>query len=160
LNNLELLEDITLKNDILYIEDYPFDSEKIKGLYCDSAIALSDKLETTTEKFCILAEELGHHFTSSGDITDLKDITAKKQEEIARLWAYNKLIGIRGIVNAFEHGCKDFHEMAEYLNVTEEFLKEAIEKYKSKYGVYTTLDNYIVYFTPMFGVMKDFTARE
>jgi len=43
--------------------------------------------------------------------------------------------------------------MAEYIDVTEEFLRDAIKKYKSKYGMYATLDNYIIYITPMFGVM-------
>ena len=154
MNTLEYMEDILSEYDIYYIKDYQFDSDRIKGLYCKNTIALSNSLNSNIEKGCVLAEEIGHHFTSSGDILDLSKSESRKQEEIARLWAYNKLIGIRGIVNAFEHGCKNFHEMADYLDVTEEFLREAIEKYKSKYGIYTTLDNYIIYFTPMFGVMK------
>lgn len=38
--------------------------------------------------------------------------------------------------------------MAEYLDVTEAFLADAIERYRSKYGVFTTLDNFIIYFEP------------
>ena len=38
--------------------------------------------------------------------------------------------------------------MAEYLEVTEEFLRESLDMYRSKYGVCTTLDNYIIYFEP------------
>lgn len=160
MNNLEKLENVITYNEILYFDNYVFETEKIKGLYCDNTIVINKKINTTKEKICVLAEELGHHFTSTGEIASLEDVTARKQEEIARLWAYNKLIGLRGIINAYEHGCKNLHEMADFLDVTEEFLNEAIEKYKSKYGIYTTLDNYIIYFTPMFGVMKDFTMRE
>ena len=48
--------------------------------------------------------------------------------------------------------------MAEYLDVTEEYLEEAIDCYKAKYGLYVSVDNYIIYFKP-FAVMK-FVATE
>lgn len=44
--------------------------------------------------------------------------------------------------------------MEQCLNVSEEFLEEAIDTYKSKYGVCTTVDNYTIYFFPALGVMK------
>jgi len=46
------------------------------------------------------------------------------------------------------------HELAEHLDVTEEFLKEALDKYRSKYGCYATVDNYVIYFEPCIGVME------
>ena len=50
----------------LYIvEDYHFENDsRIKGLYADGVIALSDSLNTTDERSCILAEEIGHHETT------------------------------------------------------------------------------------------------
>ena len=118
------------------------------GRIYGNRIAIHDRLETTTEKACVLAEELRHYHTTVGDITDLSDSQNRKQERQARLWAYNKQIGLTGIIQAFEAGCQGIHEIAEYLEVTEEFLHEAIECYRNKYGVYTTLDNYIIYFIP------------
>ena len=44
------------------------------------------------------------------------------------------------------------------IEVTEEYLKEALLCYKSKYGICTAVDNYIIYFEP-FAVMK-FVAAE
>lgn len=38
--------------------------------------------------------------------------------------------------------------MAEYLDATEEYLKEAMQCYHSKYGVYAVVDNYVIYFEP------------
>ncbi len=111
-------------------------------------IAIHSGLDTSVEKACVLAEELGHHYTTVGNILDVSDSENCKQERQARLWAYNKLIGLHGIVKAFEHGCKDCHEIAEYLEVTEGFLQDCIECYRNKYGVYKTLDNYIIYFIP------------
>lgn len=119
----------------------------LKGLCYNGNIAIEESL-TQIEKACVLAEELGHHYTTVGNIIDMTDAQNRKQERQARLWAYNKQIGLAGIIRAFEAGCQDMHEIAEYLEVTEEFLHEAIECYRNKYGVFTTLDNYVIYFIP------------
>lgn len=62
MNKLECLEDEAYNKGIDVV-DYNFNSDHIKGLYADSVIALNKKLDTTKEKICILAEELGHHET-------------------------------------------------------------------------------------------------
>lgn len=106
------------------------------------------------QKKCVLAEELGHYRTTVGDILDQNKAENRKQELRARVWAYNKLIGLRGIVDSCIHGCRTAYETAEYLDVTEEFLTEAIQYYKSKYGIYTNLDNYVIYFEPAIAVFE------
>ena len=59
-----------------------------------------------------------------------------------------------GIVDAYKNGCRNSYEVAKYLNVTEEFLNDALNTYKGKYGVYATVDNYLIYFTPCLTVLK------
>ena len=130
--------------------------KRLNGLYVDGHIALDSQLKTTAEKTSILAEEMGHHFTSVGDITDLKNVNSRQQELDARLWGYNRLIGLRGIIRAFEHHCQNRYEMAEYLDVTEDYLEEALACYRSKYGVYTVVDNYAIYFIPNIAVARRF----
>ena len=152
LNNYEKLLDESIKNKVDVI-DYQFNSEKIKGLYCDGTIALNANLHTTSEKVSVLAEELGHHYTTFGDIIDQTSVSNRKQELRARLWAYNKIIGLTGIIRAYENGCYGSYEMADFLDVTEAFLLEAIECYKTKYGPYAQIDNYAIYFEPL-GVLK------
>lgn len=125
-----------------------------KGLCKGNKIGISKAISTSTEKACILAEELGHYYTTVGNILDQSSVSNRKQELRARMWAYNKLIGLMGIIKSYEHGCQSYHEMAEYLDVTEEFLRDALEKYRQKYGVCTTVDNYIIYFEPGLGVVK------
>ena len=125
------------------------------GRIYGNRIAIHDKLETTTEKACVLAEELGHYHTTVGDITDLSDSQNRKQERQARLWGYNKLIGLTGIIKAFQSGCHSRHETAEYLDVTEQFLQECIDCYRDKYGVCTTVDNYTVFFIPYLAIMEE-----
>lgn len=122
------------------------------GRIYGNRIAIHDRLETTTEKACTLAEELGHHHTSVGNILDMDLTGNRKQERQARLWAYNKLIGLSGIIEAFEHGCQSRFEIAEYLEVTEEFLEECLACYRNKYGVGITLDNYYIMFIPNLNV--------
>ena len=127
----------------------------LKGLYSENTIAINSKIKTNNEKNCVLAEELGHHYTSFGDILNTKDIRSVKQEKIARNWGYEKLAGMILIIDAYKLGMKNRHEMAEHLNITEAFLEEAIDHYKEKYGIFHEIDNYIVYFEP-FGILEIF----
>lgn len=118
------------------------------GRILGNRIAIRADIPTQAEKACVMAEELGHYYTSSGDIIDQSIITNRKQEARARLWAFDKLIGLHGLINAYNHRCRSLHETAEYLNVTEQFLREALEVYHRKYGVCTAVNNYIIYFEP------------
>lgn len=126
------------------------------GLIRNNRIAIRKNIETDTEKSCVLAEELGHYYTSSGNIIDLQDVRNQKQEYRARLYGYNLKIGLSGIIQAYESGCRNLYEMAEHLDVTEEYLIEALKCYKEKYGLYTIVDNYIIYFSPNLSVAKLF----
>ena len=75
--------------------------------------------------FQSLAEELGHYHTTVGDIIDQSSDANRKQELRARLWSYNKLIGLHGIISCHKAHYTTSYEMADYLGVTEEFLHEA-----------------------------------
>jgi hypothetical protein len=122
---------------------------RIKG----DRIAIRKDL-VTTEKACVLAEELGHHYTTSGNILEQSDTGNRKQELRARLWAYNRQIGLMGIVRAYQRRCNGLSEMAEYLDVTEQFLADALEQYHRKYGRSVTVDNYVILFEPYLAVME------
>lgn len=127
-----------------------------KGLYKNKKIIIDSNIETNKEKTCILAEELGHHFTSYGDIIDQSNIGNVKQELRARVWAYERLVGIVDLINAHKAGVRGRYELAEFLEIPECFLLEAIEYYKSKYGTCYKIDNYLIYFSPNFGIMEFF----
>lgn len=122
-----------------------YNNGRIKG----NRIAIRKDLKTSTEKMCVLAEELGHYHTSTGNILDQSKVSNRKQEYRARLWAYNRAVGLNGLIDAYKNGCKSRYEIAEYLNVTEEFLIETIQCYKSKYGLCATIDNDTIYFEPL-----------
>ncbi len=124
------------------------------GRIYNNRIAIRKDLETQAEKSCMLAEELGHYHKNYGDILDQTDTRNQKQEYKARLWGYNTQIGLLGIIQAFEHGCQNSYEAAEFLDVPEEYFINAINCYRQKYGIYTTVDNYTVFFEPTLAVYK------
>jgi hypothetical protein len=149
----ECLEDEACGDGVDIVE-CDFKSPRIKGLYCNGSIGISSSIKTSEEKSCIIAEELGHHHTSVGNIIDMSDTQNRKQERQARLWGYNRLIGLRGLIDAFEHGCQGRTETAEYLEVTEEYLQDCVDCYQEKYGIGTRVDNYYIMFIPCLSVGK------
>lgn len=122
---------------------------RIKG----NRIALRRAMPTI-KKACVLAEELGHYYTTSGNILDQSDTNNRKQELRARLWAYNCQIGLCGIIQAYKHGCQNLHDTADFLDVTENFLMDALEQYHRHYGICAPVDNYVIFFEPALIVME------
>lgn len=144
-NGVEVIEQYEMNNS---------DDDSLLGLYCDNTIALSSDMQSESQKTCVLAEELGHHHTTVGNILDQTVTLNRKQELRARMWAYNRLIGISGIVKAYKAGCRSQYEVAEHLGVSEDFLQKAIDAYREKYGSSVQLADYIVMFEPYLVVMR------
>lgn len=151
--NYEELLDESKNNGIYLIENANFKS-KSEGLINGDVIGINRNIRSYKKRACVLAEELGHYYTATGDIIDQSSSSNRKQELRGRAWSYNKLVGLNGIINAYKANHCSLYDMAEYLEVTEEFLAEALSYYKSKYGLCTTLDNYIIYFEPALGVFQ------
>ena len=86
---------------------------------------------TSVQKKCVLAEEMGHYYTTVGEIIDQSNTTNRKQEARARLWAYTHIITLLDIARAYKRGCHTLYDMAEHLDVTEEVLQDALQTYKS-----------------------------
>ncbi len=131
----------------------------VKGLYCNKTVWLNSRIQTNAEKSCTLAEELGHHHTSAGNILDQKKLSNRKQEQRAMWWAYEKLVPLEGIISAHKSGVGNRNELAEYLGITEDFLESALNRYQEKYGLYATVDNYSIRFDSL-GVLEMFNGGE
>lgn len=141
------------------IDDQASLPNNIKGLYIETtkakAILINKSITTSTEKHCMLAEELGHYYTSCGNIIDQSDVLNRKHEKRARNWAYNKLIPLDKLVDAYHKGVRNRYELADYLDVTEEFLQQALQYYQQKYGIYASMDRYVICFEPL-GIVEKF----
>lgn len=147
-----LLEE-AYKNDIYVIENADFKSRS-EGLINGSVIGINRKVRSSKRRACILAEELGHYHTTSGDIILPSSSDNRKQELRARAWAYDKMVGLCGIVRCYQSCCRNRYEMAELLDVTEDFLQEALDYYSNKYGDHAVIDNYVIYFQPTLTVLE------
>lgn len=145
----QLLMEADSNNLIAKEKRLPVSKGRIKG----NRIAIKNGL-TEAEKKCILAEELGHYYTGTGNILDQSCASNRKQELHGRIYAYNKLVGLMGIVDAYKNHCANISETAEHLDVPEDFLKDAINHYKSKYGKYAIVDNYVIFFEPGIAVLE------
>ena len=152
MNEYERLINECENEGITVIEKY-FKSDA-KGLIKGNKIGISKKIDTVAEKRCILAEELGHYYTTTGNILDQSSLENRKQEYKARKWSYNKLVGTENIIKAYEANCTNKYEIAEFLNVTVEFLEESIECYKQVYGVFVNVREYTIIFVPNLAVIK------
>lgn len=145
----QLLMEADANNLIAKEKKLPISKGRIKG----NRIAIRNGL-TEKEKKCVMAEELGHYYTGVGNILDQSSASNRKQELHGRIYAYNKLVGLMGIIDAYKNNCMNLGETAEFLDVTEEFLKEALTYYKTKYGYYVIIDNYTILFEPHIAVFE------
>ncbi|MFD2628756.1 ImmA/IrrE family metallo-endopeptidase [Oceanobacillus kapialis] len=139
----------------IHVSEEYIEGNRIKGLYSDNVIWISDKLKTNTEKYCVLAEELGHYHTTEGDIIDQSPIVNRKQELRARLWAYEKAVSLSKVIQAHKLYIRNKFELADYLGVTEYFLEKAIERYKEIHGLTVNHNGYTICFEPL-GVIEWF----
>ena len=82
MNSYEILLD-EARNIGLVVKEKPLQSGdgRIKG----NKIAIRHDIKTSRQKANVLAEELGHYYTSTGDIRDQSKLENRKQERQARL---------------------------------------------------------------------------
>lgn len=140
------------QNGYRIIENCKFSSDA-KGLIVGNKIGLSSSLQTSVEKACVLAEEIAHAELTATDITDMSGWQSRHEEIKARRRSHDKLISIRGLLDAYEAGCQSRHEAAEFLGVTEDFLQAAIDGYISKYGPIIADGDYVITLNPI-GVLR------
>ena len=136
MNTLEALEQQATDNSI-YLLTYPL---PLKGLYYACAecglytITLNSSLETTCERCSVLAEELGHYYTTPIDLFSAAHDLQEAYERRAVAWAANALLPPAKLISAWRAGVREPWELAEYCDVTESFLKRAMELYAARYG--------------------------
>lgn len=133
---MELLELYQLA-DAEHIPVYSFDLPQTHSLSLmnndgSCAVAIDPfGLNSTKDEKIRLAHELGHCVTGSfyNRYSDF-DIKAKSEYK-ADKWAIKKLIPKDELQAAFEQGYTEPWNLAEYFNVTEEFIIKAVNYYRS-----------------------------
>ncbi|MGG7195178.1 ImmA/IrrE family metallo-endopeptidase [Clostridium butyricum] len=123
------------------------------GYYSNNKIIINSRM-TDTQKYGVLAEELGHHFKTAGDITDQSKIENRKQELIARRKGYKFILQPIDLIHAFRLGYYTQQDIADFYGITPKKLLEIIEDFKKQYGVGKRFDRYFVMFEPRLGFIE------
>lgn len=129
--------------DIMHTNNIAFSFENLPkdrlGYYQHSSsgffIILDNSLnENPTLKKCVLAEELGHYFTTIGlnepsnNHTYRKKISIDKEEEKAMKWAVDYLIDTDYLIEYLSNNLRDgFNDLVEYFSVTNKFMIKKLE---------------------------------
>lgn len=129
----ELLSQIY--KEIPVIETNLIEETGLEAAYEDDYIYL-DKHLPSIKKYVHLSEEYSHHKTSVGNILDYNDPGSRKQELVARRHSVERILSLDKFIECYEQGYTSIFECAEYLDVTEEVIYEALLHYHKKYGLY------------------------
>lgn len=124
------------------------------GRIYKNRIAIRKNISSIREKACVLSEEIAHYDFNFGDIMNESEILCRKQEYTARFISFNRQVGLLGLIRAYENGCQSLYEVADFLNVPEQYLMDAIKCYSEKYSPFIEVDNYIIYFIPTLIISK------
>ena len=127
---------MTEKIDIF--ENIPIFSHNISGCKAttmciddDYAIFIDyDKIETSREEICVLSHELGHCYTGATHKLHSRFELLEKHEYSANKWAVHFLIPFDQLMCAVKKGYTQTYELAEYFNVTEDFITLTYDIYK------------------------------
>lgn len=114
------------------IEVYHYPLYPLKSMSTYDAIGIdADQMETTTDEKECLAHELGHCMTGSFyNIHTLE--TRDRMEYRANRWAIRQVLPFDDLEKAFENGITEIWELAEYFEVSEEFIQKAVSLYEEK----------------------------
>ncbi|HDE9965012.1 TPA: ImmA/IrrE family metallo-endopeptidase [Staphylococcus aureus] len=141
-------EDLLMEIDYVEIKDHVHLPDGYKGFYSDDLILIDKKL-SDAEKLENLFEELAHHKLTYGNILDQSKDINRKFENYAKRHGYEAALPLRIIIEAHHYGVSNLYELAEYVQLSEEYILEAIEQYKKIYGIGTHYGEFSITFEPL-----------
>ena len=141
-------EELLTKNEHIKIKDTHSLPNGYSGFYKDGVI-LIDKNLSERRKAEVLYEELAHHKLTYGNILDQSKFNNRKFENYARRYGYEAALPLRIIVEARNYGVSNLYELAEYVQLSEEYITEILKHYKNKYGTGTHYGEYLITFDPL-----------
>ncbi|MCE5796184.1 toxin [Staphylococcus pseudintermedius] len=141
-------EELMMRNSHIPISDNYKLKGNFKGIFANGAI-LIDKDLSNFQKHAVLAEEIAHYKYTYGDILDQSKMLNKKFELFARRKAYESVITLQGLIDAYNNGISNIYEMADFFEVNLGFIQESLNHYQMKYGLYTSFGGYIIEFNPL-----------
>ena len=120
----------------------------LSGLYLGEVILIEKRLNSVN-KLETLCEEIAHHLITYGDIRDQTKMLHRKFELKARRLGSELAISLDGLIDAFHHGVQNLYEMSQYFDVSEQYVLNALNNYKMKYGLDVYHKGYVIKFEPL-----------
>ena len=133
---LEDLEDMIYDENINLIDSY---LEQTSGAYIhynDINVIMYDpsKIQSSNKMKEVFAEELGHYFCDATYKFNSDTAFISKQEYRAKKWSFYTLIPYNCLKSAIHNGIFSLYNLADYFNVTCEYMHNAVIFYTEKYG--------------------------
>lgn len=107
------------------------------------------------DKQVILREEFMHFLTSVGVIVNQKQLNNRKQELLARRLAYKDAISMDDLISCYKLGLQTTYEIASELELPEDFVKNAIEYFKTQISDGDTYKGYRIHLGSTITFTKD-----
>ncbi|BAP85488.1 hypothetical protein LOOC260_109490 [Paucilactobacillus hokkaidonensis JCM 18461] len=108
-------------------------SDHFGGFITGKTIYLNKNL-SIQEQYQWLQEEIAHYDYTVGDIVDENTTDKRKQEHLARSKAMERTVTLDGLVYCFVHELWAPDEIADYFDVTDDYLRDCLENYATKRG--------------------------
>lgn len=138
MNKFEQLESSRPELVVKYVNSI---SHHFKGFIHNNVVYLSNELRGP-ECYQCLQEEVAHFDLTVGDIVAGETLDDQKQENLARSKAMQRSVSLEGLIDCANRHITDADELAEYFEVTTEYLKLALQNYVDKKGVAFDFNNY------------------
>ncbi|WP_258115612.1 ImmA/IrrE family metallo-endopeptidase [Levilactobacillus yiduensis] len=107
------------------------------------------------DKRVILTEEFMHFLHSVGMILDKDNLNQRKQELQARNLTYKAVVSIDDLLRCYLMGLETPYDVASELDLPEEFLKNAIDYFKTQYSKPFEYKGYVVIFSDTVNFYKN-----
>ena len=158
---MQLREELSDKYSKVALEiDYDMPN-KVGGYYTrdeidpDGLITITGKVNHYIQNG-IIAEELGHHETSYGNIlgaytkSTCKHVEDLKQELKARRLGLKLAVPLEKLIKCYKQGIwGDLYEMCLTMQIDRSYFHAAIEDYKKQFGNYVNYEGYHIQFEPL-----------
>jgi len=102
------------------------------GLIVEDEVTINSQ-KSAKEQLQWLYEELGHYFTSTGDIADYSKEQNMKQEKVARTWGMQHQVSKAKLKKLSYESVDDDFEIADELGVKVDYLHEVGTTYGFRY---------------------------
>ncbi|NDQ79789.1 toxin [Staphylococcus aureus] len=143
-----LYEETLIQHDYIEVREADVLPDNLDGVWLGDLILIKRGL-SDREKAGILFEELAHNKLTYGDIADYSIFNNRKFENYARRHGFTSAVPLHEIVEAYNYGVRNLYELSEYLQLSEEYILEAIENYKKIYGIGTHYGEYSITLEPL-----------